>query len=235
MGLDWIVGHKPRPGHESEFQGIVSTLLRDKLGKVDRAAIPRRRWDGLARIFGKPGATPGASEDLKRRYDEIGIPAHATLNAPRVGSDPAADDWARTTHAAQGIAKPLDEWLAEMRGYYVLDLVPPCDGMPSYSNAAFGYVERSSFRAQFLKKTTAIIGDHLLEACYEVKFAPDLSAFGRALQVRANAYAKARGLGALEKPPEDPDSEEGRLDIVMSAARWSQFWGDRGHFLEPSF
>jgi hypothetical protein len=236
MGLDWIPGHRPRPGHEAEFRNLVGSLLWDKLGRADRADVTRKPRSFLARLFARPAAPHGASEAARQRYEEIGISAFETLNAPRVGFDPAADEWARTTHAARGITKPLDDWLREMRGYYVLDLVPPCDGIPLYSNGVLGsYVDRFSFRAQFLKDTTEIIGDHLLEACYEVKFAPDLAAFGRALLVRADAYARVRDLGVPETPPTDHASPEGQLHVVICAGRWCVFWGERGHFLEPSF
>jgi len=92
-----------------------------------------------------------------------------------------------------------------------------------------------SFRAQGLSAATAIIGDHLLRACYEIKYAPDLSAFGNALLVRAGAFAKAKALDVPAVPPADPASPEGQLHIVDAAGRWCRFWGDRGHLLVPSF
>lgn len=205
MGLDWIAGHKPKPGHEDEFRKIVTTLFWDKLGKADRAAAQRGRWDRLARIFWPPSAAQGADDALKRRYDEIGIPALETLKAGRAGFDPAPNARAGT---------------------------PPRDRLRFDVNAD---VERVAFGAQSLTGTTGIIGDHLLEACYEVKFAPDLSAFGRALIVRASAFAKARNLEVREGPSYEPDSPEGQLHSVTSAGRWCLFWGDRGHFLEPRF
>src|SRR5262249_21356182 len=92
------------------------------------------------------------------------------------------------------------------------------------SDAGDGCAERPSFPAQDLNGATAIIGDHLLSACYEVKFAPDLSAFGRALLVRAGAFAKAKSLDVPVMRPADPASPEGQLHIVSAAGRWCQFW-----------
>jgi hypothetical protein len=92
-----------------------------------------------------------------------------------------------------------------------------------------------SFCAEGLTATTMIIGDHLLRACYEVKFAPDLAAFGRAFLVRAGAFAKAKGFSVPEMTPTDPASPEGQLQNVRAAGQWCLFWGERGHFLEPRF
>ena len=186
MALDWFPGHKPKPGHEAEFREIVATLFWDKLGRADRAAASRARRPRA--IFSRTPAVRRTTEELRQRYDQIGIPASDDLGAPRIGD--AAPD---------GCAEPL------------------------------------SFRAQDLAGTTEIIGDHLLSACYEVKFAPDLSAFGRALLIRVSAFAKAKKLDVPEMRPADPASAEGQLHVVQAAGRWCQFWGERGHFLEPSF
>jgi hypothetical protein len=193
MALDWIAGHKPKPGHEAEFQEIVATLFWDKLGKADRAAAPRARRDRLPRaFFGWPGfsrtrAVQATGEALRQRYDEIGIPASEAIGALPIGCD-----------APGGCAEPL------------------------------------SFHAQDLTGTIEIIGDHLLAACYEVKFAPDLSAFGRALLIRVRAFATAKNLDVPLMRPADPASPEGQLHIVSGAGRWCRFWGERGHVLEPS-
>ena len=189
MALDWIAGHKPKPGHEAEFHEIVATLFWDKLGSADRAAISRTRRTRLPLPwFSRTGAVRQTSEALRQRYDEIGIPASETLGAPRIGNG-----------APDGCGEPL------------------------------------SFPAQRLAATTAVIGDHLLQACYEVKFAPDLSAFGHALVVRVNAFSKAKNVDVPELPPADPASPEGQLQIVHAAGQWCRFWGARGHFLEPAF
>jgi hypothetical protein len=229
-------GNKPRPGHEAELGKIVQTLLWDKLGKADRHSVSTGRWSRLLEIVVGRSPTKTEIEVLRQRYDEIGISAFETLNAPRVGFDPIADDWAKNTHAARGIAKPLEVWFEEMRGCYVVGLVPASDGIPLYSNGAIAnYVESFSFRAQFLKSCTAIIGQNLLEASYEVKFAPELSRFGADLLASAERYAKVNNLEIPATPPEDSDSLQGQLHIVAAAARWCQFWGERGHFLEPYF
>jgi hypothetical protein len=235
MGLDWLPGHKPKPGYEAELRKIVQTLLWDKVAKADRVGVSTGRWSRLLEAVVGRSSTRGQSA-LRQRYDEIGISAFETLNAPRVGFDPLADDWAKKIHATRNIAKPLEVWLSEMRGCYVVSLVPPCDGIPFYSNGAIAtYVERFSFRGQFLKSCTAIIGKGLLESSYEIKFAPDLSKFGGDLLASADTCAKANNRVIPMTPPEDPDSLDAQLHIVAAAGRWCLFWGERGHFLEPYF
>jgi hypothetical protein len=191
MALDWIAGHKPKPGHEAEFHEIVATLFWDKLGTADRTAASRTRRTRLPlALFGRTRPVRQTSEALRQRYDEIGTPASETLGATCIGNG---------TDAPDGRAEPL------------------------------------SFRAQRLTATTAVIGDHLLRACYEVKFAPDLSAFGHALLVRVNAFSRAKSVNVPELPPADPASPEGQLQIVHAAGQWCRFWGTRGHFLAPAF
>jgi hypothetical protein len=235
MGLDWLPGHKPKPGHEAELRDVVQTLLWDKVSKADRVSGSTGRRSWLQGIIAAP-PSKRQIEALWQRYEEIGTSAFETLNAPRVGFDPIADDWAKKLHATRRITKPLDIWLGEIRGNYVVGLVPPCDGIPFYSNGVVAnYVERFSFRAQFLKSCMAIVGRDLFDSSYEVKFAPDLSRFGADLMARAGAYAEANHLDIPAAPPEDTDSLQGQLHIVAAAGRWCQFWSERGHFLEPYF
>jgi len=187
MALDWIAGHRPKAGHEVEFQEIVATLFWDRLGTADSTAASRAGRNRLPRaLFGRTSAVRKPSEALRKRYDAIGILASDTLGMLRGGDD-------------AGGAAAL------------------------------------SFDAQGLTATTAIIGDHLLRACYEVKYAPDLSAFGNALSVRVGAFVKAKGLDVPALPPPDSASPEGQLHIVDAASRWCRFWGERGHLLVPSF
>ena len=79
--------------------------------------------------------------------------AFETLNTPRVGFDAAATEWAHQEAFPNRKDMSLTEEVRveRMRGFHVLDLVPPCDGIPRFTNGhAGGYVERYSFRGQFL-------------------------------------------------------------------------------------
>ena len=74
MGLDWNPGNRPRPGFEGEF---------------------RRLADGIRDQRIKEGSPE------HDRFFEISISAYETLQAPRVGSDPRADEWIRRKYHEQ--------------------------------------------------------------------------------------------------------------------------------------
>jgi len=121
-----------------------------------------------------------------------------------------------------------------MHGFYVLDLVAPCDGVSRYSNGqAGGYVERYSFRGQFLTDCVEIIGSDLLSQAYRSKLPEETARYGEALLRRAADFAETNKIetGNLQQA-EDPDSIEFHLDVVSSAGRWCHFWSERGHWLE---
>ena len=87
MAFDWIAGHKPKPGHEAEFQEIVATLFWDRLGAADRAAASRPAQTRPRRLFfGRTRSARPTREALRQRYDEIGIRAFETLGVPPVGN-----------------------------------------------------------------------------------------------------------------------------------------------------
>jgi hypothetical protein len=230
MGLDWIPGNKPKPGYEREFIKIVTSTAGDKLAAKDRPRLAGALRDRLAGLAGK---TP-SQEQMRARFAEISISAFETLQAPRVGFDSEADRWARDLHAKRSIAENIEDWLAKMRGYYVVALAAPCDGIPPYSNGALGYVEQFAFRAQFLTSCVPVIGA-LIDQAYYLKFCPDLMAYGDQLLASAQDFARSHGLLVPTAAPEDPDSREGQLHIVVAAARWCRYWADRGHYLEPYF
>lgn len=203
MGLDWNPGNKPKPGHEEEF-------------------------DDLFRLL-----TNGEEEQfLVDRFHKITISAYETLEAPRVGVDSAATEWARRRYAEQAPDVSEQNFLSELEGYYVLDLVPPCDGLPQYTNGPAGYVENFSFRAQFLNDCVDIIGTVLMEKAYETRNAGETVEFGRLLIDKAENHASEHGLDIATLNAGRPGSLEEKLDIVISAGRWCVFWGERGHPME---
>lgn len=125
MGLDWNPGNKPKPGFETEYAQ-------------------------LARAIG--AATEADQESMREKFFAISISAYETLQAPRVGFDARADEWARARYRDNPTAAMSpEEFAAKLRGFYVVDLVPECDGIPPYSNGSTGGdVEPFSFRGQFL-------------------------------------------------------------------------------------
>lgn len=223
MGLDWNPIGKAKPGHEEEFEHLFHRLgeLPVNVGAWERL---KRRLRGIDR------------DALDRRWREIQITTYETLGAPRVGTDAPADDWARARYREQEHpAQSEAQFMPEMQGYYVLALAPPCDGMPCYSNGAMGYVEASSFRAQFLAVDCEdIIGPNTLEKCYHSCLAPGLAALGHELRGWAISYAGRHGVSQVEGRPVDAVGEgpERKAHILFCAARWCEYWSSRGHGLE---
>jgi hypothetical protein len=88
MGLDWNPMGRPKPGAEQEF----------------------------ARLFRQIESTPeDRREPLVKRFQQITQPPFETLGAPRVGSDPKADDWLRERLSASGHPEKFDEARVSMK------------------------------------------------------------------------------------------------------------------------
>jgi hypothetical protein len=223
VGLDWNPGNKPKPGHEAEFVDLFNRI--------------------------EAGRAGDARDGLIKRFREISITAFETLGAPVVGRDPQADEWARQLRVEQGYDESEENFLAHLNGFAVLPLVPPCDGLPRYTNGSpGGYVEEYAFRAQFLQDCADDIGEELLAAAYESKLSDELLVYGRQLLARAEDLARRHGVDPLNLvvPDEVPTMEEfeagkrapttwsveHRVDVAHSAGRWCVFWAERGHFLD---
>jgi hypothetical protein len=148
MGLDWNPGPKPQPGSEDEFR------------RLWRRLHSKWCWNRSAKL---------------ERFEELTIAAFETLKTPRVGVDQRANEWAREAFTAR-VDKNVSEedFNQQIKDFYVLDLVPPCDGLPRYTNGyAGGYVEKYSFRGQFLIDCHEIIGRDLLNQAYRSKLPDD--------------------------------------------------------------
>ena len=226
MGLDWNPIGKPKPGSEEEFAALFKQLgeLPTRPGWLERIGLRRRGIDRDA---------------IKKRWEEIQITPYETLGAPQVGKSAEADAWARQRYSEMEEPRPSeDEFWQEMRGYYVLALVPPCDGLPKYSNWTAGYAERFSFRAQFLGSCEDIIPQETLGKCYESCLAPELATLGQELRACAVTFAKQKNLEHIEFAQDVEFSEESpetKLDILYAAARWCEYWSSRGHGLEADW
>jgi hypothetical protein len=222
MGLDWNPGNRAKAGFEAEFTAVVRRIL---------------------------AAGPGTARDsLVGRYREISVTAFETLGTPRVGTDPEADAWVREVYRSQPRDESEDAFLQALEGFWVLDLVPPCDGLPRYSNGApGGYVEAYAFRAQFLEDCADDLGEELLAAAYQSKLPADTVAYGRQLLAVADDLIHRHNLDPrMLRPDEFPTIEElqagtpaptsfsptHRADVLSCAGRWCVFWGERGHFLD---
>lgn len=229
MGLDWLAGNRPKPGHEQEFAALLVKSRGDE----------------------------GISDEQREHFEEISIPAYSQVGAPQVGTDRIADAWVlwgvrSKAHSDAGnpdelpfepdaprADQPDDEHerevLEEMAGYYVLELAPPCAGLPAYSMGVYGEVDLTSFRGKVLHDCESLLGEELLSRAYETQTPEELVDYGSRLLDLARSFAAERGcqhVEHLDEPPE-PGSDESRAHILFAAARWCTFWGGRGHYLDP--
>lgn len=227
MGLDWNPIGKPKAGREEEFAELFSQLSNNP--------VAGSWFDKFKQLFQRVDR-----DALSKRWFEIQISPFATVQAPQVGVDPPADEWARARYKELAPKdKTEDQFLEELKGYYVVALAQPCDGIPYYSNGPAGYVELYSFRAQFITiDCKDIVGNALLEKCYQSCLASGLAEFGAELRECASEYASKHGVSHVETVREldaPEGSPESNAHILFAAAKWCEYWSSRGHGLEAYF
>jgi len=218
MGLDLLVEGRAKPGHEPEWRALI----------------------------GKAFAAEALSEAENGRLQEIIVPPHECVGAPRVGQDAGANAWIFEAREA----KTPDEQaavLAEFDGYYVLALVES-DGVPKYSHGGlYEGLDETSFRGAFLDDCVDVLDKRVIEDAWNHKLPEAAVAYGQTLLAAASAAetrgapartAPKRGLLAmvgLGRKPQEAVLFEDQLDIVRSAGRWYVFWGERGHPIRAWF
>ena len=212
MGLDWNPLARPRDGHEEEFIRLFRSLEQE---------------------------APVENDPRMARFHEISQAPFELLGAPRVGIDAAADEWLRESLRESGRLDELEKAREGMNGFYVLDLLPPCDGFPVYSHyGAYEGLDRYSFRAKFLDDVEDVLGPELYERAFRRMLASDLEEYGHLLLQAARTFAESRGVTAVAEAAEAPEevgSDESRAHILFAAARWCLYWAQRGHGLDPWF
>ena len=217
MGLDWQPLGRPKPGHEAEFNRLFEKLM-----------------DGVR-----------AATRARERMRAIEVSPFETLGAPRIGFDEQADRWAEEQYRQRPATEPsvsLESFMQDLHGCYVLEILPWNDGLPPYTNGSFGgWCELYSFRAQFLDICEDVIDEDLLKEAWGDHTAAELVDYGGRLRDRAVAFAERHGLTGMlaqRDPPETEEEQEspaGQVHIVISAARWCLFWGERGHAMLADF
>src|SRR5262245_14170134 len=170
MGLDWQPLGKPKPGHEREFEDLFTELFIDQV-----------------------------HDQAKRdRLSAIEISPYETLGAPRVGFDPQADRWAAEQYPKRPWRKLFvsrRKFMWVFHGYYVMDLLPPNDGVPYYTNGGVGsYCEVFAFRAKFLEDCEDVLDQELLGEAWVSHNAADLGEYGTKLRDCAVGYAEREGV-----------------------------------------
>jgi hypothetical protein len=234
MGLDLTVLPKPKPGAEAEFQTLWRQI-NEAEGKLPTlTARPKRGV--LGRLFG-PAPPRFDVEGARARLHAISEPGFAQLGAPVVGRDRAADDWLRARLEAGGLDPEAQaERMAQMQGYHVLDLVPPCDGIPVYR--AQNGPDETSFPGAYLKMAEAVLGDLLVEAHLPMQ-PEDALRTGADMMARAAEFAAEydvqEALGTRDYPFGNDGDPATWVHIADQAGRWYRFWGARGHGVDPVY
>lgn len=245
MGLDMTVLAKPQVGKEEEFWHIWRHF-QVAAGRLPQSILahfapPKRSLTD--RLLGR-GAVPSSPQELASALQKISTPAYQCLGAPVVGQDAQAEAWLSEHIASGAFGEGTDpEALRrDMQGYHVLELLPPSDGLPVYSNGAMpgSGQDRTSFRGAFLEDCKAVVPKALRDRAWQPAGPDTLAEFGTRLRARAASYAAKNGvphvIGQRAPPdPFDPDTPAAKAHIVDACGRWCQFWAAKGHGMEPDY
>lgn len=223
MGLDMRPMGKPKQGFEKRFVEIFEMVSQDK--------IPQPTF--FEKLKGKKLPT---KDELLHEWFSNQIQTYETIKAPRVGRDKEADDWIRKKYEELEQKPPLDQFLKEYDGYYVIELAKEQDGVPVY--IALGQDE-NVFRGQFLQDCENLISEDLLNEGWVTKFADETLAYGQQLMTIADQVASENNMLYLKEqrmPPDtDEESLESKIHILYAAAKWLIFYGKNGHGFEADF
>jgi hypothetical protein len=202
MGLEWEPLPRPNPEHAEEFASLLARLQET------------------------------GDQSLLDQINKISTPVFATLGAPRIGYDDAADEWLRTK---VGDDEHYD-MLMKMQGFPVLELLPPCDGFPVFTIYSWTDLDRYSLRGPFLDAIRDDLGP-LYDEGTRYQTSAQLEDYGERLTACARRFARKHRIMEIELVRELPDAEAGsvqsRAHIMFAAARWCLYWSRRGHGLAP--
>lgn len=228
MGLDMRPMGKPKPGFEDRYKEIFN-LLQSKNEE------PKQGFWG--KLFGKEkGLSEEEREKLTDEWFSIQIPSYETIQAPRVGRDAEANEWAKKKYEESDKKISEEEFIKNLDGYYVIPLAKEQEGVPVYISLA---EDENVFRGQFMRDTVDLIGEKLAYEAWETKLADETLDYGQRLMSVADKIAKENGLEYLKTqdaaPEADEEALESKLHIVYSLARWLIFYGKNGHGYEAYF
>jgi hypothetical protein len=209
MGLEWEPLSTPKRGYEREFVNLLRKLA---------TAPPSRR------------------EQISAWILEVADPPFATIGAPRVGFDPAADAWLVERVTKSNRLPELEQIRVEMRGYNVLELMPVSDGFSVYSNfKQFEHLERYSFNAELLVTYADVLGTELFDRLYTSMLAEAHAEFASRMTDVATKFWLDNNLPDHVATIREPVFPEGSLErkghILYAAAKWCTYWSQRGYGL----
>lgn len=214
---------KPKPGFEKRYLEIFKMISENKIPKPTL----------IDKLRGKKFPT---EEELLEEWNANQITTYETIKAPRVGRDKAADLWIREKYEELEQKPPLDEFLKDYDGYYVIELAKEKDGVPVYISLN---QDENVFRGKFLEDCVDLIGEELVAEAWNTKLAKETLEYGINLMEVADRIAKQNNLEYLKEqriPPDtDEDTIESKLHIVFSLAKWLIFYGKNGHGYEADF
>jgi len=223
MGLDMRPMGKPKPGFEKRFVQIMRIIE----GKEEQ------KLSFIEKLMGKKIKS---KEELLDEWFSNQIPAYETIKAPRVGRDKEADEWIKNKYEELENKPPLNEFLNEYKGYYVIELAKEKDGVPVYISLG---EDQNVFRGQFLKNCTDLIGEDLVSEAWQTKLGAETLDYGNRLMEIASKIAAENNLEYLKEqrfpPKTDENSMESKLHIIFSLAKWLIFYGKNGHGYEAYF
>lgn len=242
MGLDWCVLDKTKNG-----MGPSKAFADAQLKKIDEKLDAEWRDyakenadpEGLSLsvfpnpvhdAFLKTSAYKELSEEMKRwrevRSQSVVTPME-TLGAPRVGSDPEADEYLRNLFAESDEVKQeystFDEFLEANRGLYVAKLCKNKGGLGVITGIFAG---EESFRGKVIGNMDWLPQD-LRGRAYDDQSPEELVSYGEELSEAADEFESVskRRYYSVELPREVIED----LATVRSAASWCDFWGKAGH------
>lgn len=211
VALSWEPLPKPTLGQEREFEDLFHKL---------------------------EDATGARAERLLGWLADVSEPAYRALGAPRVGFDAAADEWLVKRTEKRKRMHELDALRVELHGYSVIELLPPCDGFPVYSNyLTSDTLERYAFNAELVLGERELIGDDMWRLAQGAMLAEGLARFAERLHEVAQRYVLENELPAhvetIREPVFPEGTKERRAHVLFAAAKWSTYWSFRGHGLMP--
>lgn len=183
---------KPKPGFENRFVEIFEMVTKDN--------IPQPSF--FDKLKGKKYPT---KDELLQEWFGNQIPTYETIKAPRVGRDKEADEWIKAQYNELEQKPPLEQFLEEHEGYYVIELAKEQDGVPVYISIG---QDENVFRGQFLRDCIDLIGEDLVNEAWETKQANDALDYGNRLMAIADKLAKEHNLEYLKTQRLPPDTDE---------------------------
>ena len=214
---------KPKPGFEERYLEIFKMVNEDKIPKPTI----------LDRLKGNRFPT---QQELLREWFDNTIPSYETIKAPLVGRDTDADSWILNQYKELPNKPPLEEYLKEYEGYYVIELAKELDGVPPYITLG---QDKNVFRGQILEDCIDLIGEELVYEAWNTKLAEETLDYGMRLMRTADKIAKEKKLEYLKDQVDPPSTNSSKiqwkLHVVFSLAKWLIFYGKNGHGYEADY